>query len=80
MSGVRGDSTRGEPNDISRVDYPGYEGRIIRLEEWRNSHNEMHAEHVATHEWVYKVGFAVVTVIATVAATIAAAVVGALFT
>lgn len=70
---------RGEPDPISLADYLGHEGRIIRLEEFRQAHEKTHEDHVATHAWVYKTGFALVALVATVAASIGAAVVRVLF-
>ena len=78
MSAAHVGDTRGEPDPISRVDYQGYEGRIIRLEEFRRFHEKEHTDHVATRAWVYKVGYIVVGLVATAAATIGAALVNVL--
>ncbi|MDE0116079.1 MAG: hypothetical protein OXT07_05625 [bacterium] len=61
---------RGEPDPISRVDYQGHEGRIIKLEEWRKSHEKEHTDHVATEAWVYKVAIGAAAAIATAGASI----------
>ena len=75
MSAAEKGDVRGEPDPISPADYLGHEGRLIRLEEFRNSHEKMHEDHVATHAWVYKKGYAVAALIATIAATIAVAII-----
>jgi len=79
MSAARMGDERGEPDPISLADYLGHEGRIIRLEEFRQTHEKTHEDHVATHAWVYKKEFVLVAIIATIATSIGAAVVGSLF-
>ena len=78
MSVAHTGDERGEPDAISRADYQGHEGRIIRLEEFRQSHEKEHNDHVATHAWVYKVGYIVVGLVATLGATLGAALVNVL--
>ena len=59
----------GEPDPISRAEYVGHEGRIIRLEEA--------SKHFATREWVLWRGYAVMSFIALTATAITAAIIRA---
>ena len=61
----------GEPDPISRAQYQHHEGRIIRLEEFRDSHTTEHTNHVATHAWVYRVGWKALTVTLGLAVSVA---------
>ena len=70
---------RGRPDEISLATYHGLEGRVIRLEEYRKSHEEEHTRHIATHAWVYARAFAVAGLIATIAAAAGVALVRVLF-
>ena len=64
---------RGEPNPTALIDYQGHEGRIIKLEEWRKSHEKVHSEQVATEAWVYRKAFLFIGTVGAVVATLAAA-------
>ena len=71
---------RGEPDPFSWADYQGLEGRIIRLEEFRQAHDKEHSDHVATRAWVYKKAYIVAGLVAaSIAASIGTAAVGAWF-
>ena len=48
-----------DPDPMSSTLEEQHEGRIIRLEEFRTSHEHEHENHVATQAWVYRVGFGV---------------------
>ena len=74
-----GNGGRVTPDALAEATYYGLEGRVIRLEEYRKSHEKEHAEHVATHAWVYARAFAVAGLIATIAAAAGVALVRVLF-
>ena len=79
MGGTEIREARGEPDPISPAVHLGHEGRIIRLEEFRQAHDKTHEDHVATRAWVYKTGLALAGIIATIAASVGAALVTATF-
>ena len=69
---------RGEPHPIALVDYQGHEGKIARLEEWRDSHKDEHDKHIATKAWVYGVVIGVMGVVTAAGVTLGAAAIRAL--
>lgn len=40
---------------ITWADHIGHEGRIGKLEDWREAHEKEHERHIATKEFVYRV-------------------------
>jgi len=40
---------------ITWADHIGHDGRIGRLEDWREAHEQEHERHIATKEFVYRV-------------------------
>lgn len=61
------------PGDHDRITWDahqGHETRLVRLEEFRGYHEELHRDHVATREFVYRTVAWIAGVIAAAAVAI----------
>ena len=61
------------PEPILADTYRGLDGRIIRLEEFRQHHEGEHDKHIATKHWVTNRMVGVAVTVATIVAILAAA-------
>lgn len=67
-----------EPEILSSATYRSLDTRIVRLEEYRQSHQSEHDNNVATHAWVYQKGYVVVGLITLVVSGTVSGIIAAL--